>query len=221
MSYFDLSKLKISEILEDNYKTILEEYKNFNFDYTDFFSCLKIDKNFQRWKGLYESSLKIDEKYSNVFLGSSVESQQKKCNHYELEVNQQVIWEGVILSTKKNFLWFEYLSLTAAGKKFFPKTVSLLKKCKEVTTISIARFPSKQIIPPHKGNKNIIRIHFGLDVPEGDIGFYVKGVKRKWVNGKCFAFNDFFEHGGWNNTEKDRIILIVDLDRKLTINKNT
>lgn len=220
MNYFDLSKIEISQILEDNYKTILSEYENFNFNYFDFLNFLKIDNNFQKWKNLYEFSLKIDQEQNKVFLGTTVKSQQKKCNHYELSVNKKVIWEGIILATRKNFWKFNKLNLTKAGKKFFPKTCSLLKEYGEVLTISIARFPSNKIIPPHRGNKDIIRIHYGLDVPRGDIGFYVKGEKKEWINGKCFAFNDFFEHGGWNNTEKDRIILIVDLDRKLVINKN-
>ena len=219
MSYFDLSKIDASQILENNYEIILKEYQNFDFNYNNFFGCLKIDKNFQRWKGLYESSLKIDKKYNNIFLGSSVESKQKKSNHYELKIDDKIIWEGIILTEEKQILGFKQLFPTFVGKKFFPKTISLLKKCKEITTISIARFPSKQIIPLHKGNKNIIRIHFGLDIPDGDIGFCVKGIEKKWINGKCFAFNDFFEHNGWNSTEEDRIILIIDLDRKMLLNK--
>ena len=97
-------------------------------------------------------------------------------------------------------------------------SISLLKSYKEVITVSIARFPSNRIIPIHKGNRELVRIHYGIDVPDGDIAFTVKGEEKKWENGKVFAFNDFYEHGGWNNTNSDRIILIVDLDRKMILN---
>ena len=82
----------------------------------------------------------------------------------------------------------------------------------------MARFPSNRIIPTHKGNRELIRVHYGIKIPDGDISFKVKSEEKKWENGKAFAFNDFYEHGGWNNTEEDRIILIVDLDRKMILN---
>ena len=95
----------------------------------------------------------------------------------------------------------------------------MFKNCKEVITVSIARFPSDRIIPIHKGNPELVRMHYGVKIPDGDIGFAVKGEEKKWENGKCFAFNDFYEHGGWNNTNSDRIILIIDLDRKMILNR--
>ena len=52
-----------------------------------------------------------------------------------------------------------------------------------------------------------------------NLEFWKKRIFEKWENGKCFAFNDFYEHGGWNNTDYDRIILIVDLDRKMILNR--
>ena len=113
---------------------------------------------------------------------------------------------------------FKKFNQTYIGRKYFSNTLSLFKNCEEVITVSIARFPSRRIIPIHKGNRDIVRLHYGVEIPDGDITFTVKGEEKKWENGKCFAFNDFYEHGGWNNTDYDRIILIVDLDRKMILN---
>lgn len=217
MSYFDLSKIRITKILEDNYEIVSNEYENFNYDYKDILGHLKIDKIFKQWKGLYEFSLKVDMKQKNVFKNSYVKSRKKNFGHYELKVNNKVIWDGIILAKRSNI--FNDLSPTFIGNKFFYKTLSLLNSYVEVTTISIAKFPSHRIIPAHKGNKELIRLHYGIKIPDGDIGFAVKGEEKKWENGKCFAFNDFYEHNGWNNTEEDRIILIVDLNRKMVLNK--
>ena len=212
--YFDKSKLRIASELESNYDIIVKDYNNFNYQYQDRLGRFKIDTLFKKWKGLYEFSLQADKK--NVFLGSTVKSRKKNFGHYELEVDNKVIWDGIILATKANI--FNKFNQTYIGRKYFLNTLSLFRTHKEVITVSIARFPSNRIIPIHKGNRELVRIHYGIDVPDGDIAFTVKGEEKKWENGKVFAFNDFYEHGGWNNTEYDRIILIIDLNRKMILN---
>ena len=212
--YFDKSKLRTASELESNYDIIVKDYNNFNYTYQDRLGKFKIDTLFKKWRGLYEFSLQADKK--NVFLGSTVKSRKKNFGYYELEVDNKIIWDGIILATKANL--FKKFNQTYVGRKYFSNTLSLLKSYKEVITVSIARFPSNRIIPIHKGNRELVRIHYGIDVPDGDIAFTVKGEEKKWENGKAFAFNDFYEHGGWNNTNSDRIILIVDLDRKMVLN---
>ena len=212
--YFDKSKLRTASELESNYDIIVKDYNNFNYTYQDRLGKFKIDTLFKKWRGLYEFSLQADKK--NVFLGSTVKSRKKNFGYYELEVDNKIIWDGIILASKANLL--KKFNRTYVGRKYFSNTLSLFKNFKEVITVSIARFPSNRIIPIHKGNRELVRIHYGIDVPDGDIAFTVKGEEKKWENGKVFAFNDFYEHGGWNNTEYDRIILIVDLDRKMILN---
>ena len=212
--YFDKSKLRTASELESNYDIIVKDYNNFNYTYQDRLGKFKIDTLFKKWRGLYEFSLQADKK--NVFLGSTVKSRKKNFGYYELEVDNKIIWDGIILASKANL--FKKFNRTYVGRKYFSNTLSLFENFKEVITVSIARFPSNRIIPIHKGNRELVRIHYGIDVPDGDIAFTVKGEEKKWENGKAFAFNDFYEHGGWNNTNSDRIILIVDLDRKMILN---
>ena len=212
--YFDKSKLNIVSKLETKYDVVKKDYNNFNYKYQDRLGKFKIDTLFKKWRGLYEFSLQADKK--NVFLGSTVKSRKKYFGYYELEVDDKIIWDGIILATKTNL--FKKFNRTDVGRKYFSNTLSLFENFKEVITVSIARFPSSRIIPKHKGNRELVRIHYGIDVPDGDIAFTVKGEEKKWENGKAFAFNDFYEHGGWNNTDYDRIILIVDLDRKMILN---
>ena len=212
--YFDKSKLRTASKLESNYDIIVKDYNNFNYTYQDRLGKFKIDTLFKKWRGLYEFSLQADKK--NVFLGSTVKSRKKNFGYYELEVDNKIIWDGIILASKANL--FKKFNRTYVGRKYFSNTLSLFENFKEIITVSIARFPSNRIIPIHKGNRELVRIHYGIDVPDGDIAFTVKGEEKKWENGKVFAFNDFYEHGGWNNTNSDRIILIVDLDRKMILN---
>jgi len=210
VSFLNNMNLSVCKTLENNYHHILDEYLNFNFksnvNLLNFFS---FDQNYQIWKGIYEISknrAKIDETWIKL-------NPYKKCHSwYGVKLNDKKIWETLIILNNSQ--------VTKLGEKFFPKTSSILNQHKEITSISVAKFPSHSYIPPHRGDKNIIRIHLGLIVPDGDIMFCVKGECKKWSNGKSLAFNDFYEHQAWNNTEEDRINLIVDVNRKFILNES-
>lgn len=65
-------------------------------------------------------------------------------------------------------------------------------------------------IPPHTGVTNTRAIvHLPLIVPSG-CGFRVGGETRTWREGEAFAFDDTIEHEAWNDSDRIRIVLIVD-----------
>ena len=130
---------------------------------------------FKKWRGLYEFSLQVDK--GKEFLNSTVKSRKKNFGHYELEVNDKVIWDGIVLATKANL--FKTFNTTYVGRKFFSDTLLLFKNFKEVITVSLARFPSSRVIPPHKGNKQLIRIHYGIKKFQMVIYHLKLGVKKK------------------------------------------
>jgi aspartyl/asparaginyl beta-hydroxylase (cupin superfamily) len=60
------------------------------------------------------------------------------------------------------------------------------------------------------------RIHLGLKVPKGDLGLMVRideiDVKKYyWEEGKTFTFDTGRYHQVWNNTNEERVILMVDI----------
>lgn len=66
-------------------------------------------------------------------------------------------------------------------------------------------------IPPHTGVTNTRAIvHLGLDVPDG-CGFRVGNETREWAEGVAFAFDDTIEHEAWNNSDRRRAVLILDV----------
>ena len=236
MSYLDTSRYEVCKILEDNYLTILDEFNKFNFvdevnnDY---------DENAVFWTKGHEASLKMlrskdtpVSKYvenldrMNEWLENDDFGIYKKSHSwYGMYMNKKSIWESVLLATKIFYPKYasfhkrnkeeikNNLKLTPICTKFFNKTIKFLENRSEVISIQIAKLPAGRSLPLHRGDRKIRRIHLGLDVPEGDIKFCVKGEERKWENGKCLGFNDFFEHTAWNNTDKDRINLILDIKR--------
>mgnify|MGYP001339692518 FL=1 len=66
-------------------------------------------------------------------------------------------------------------------------------------------------IPKHNGYFNfILRAHLGLDLPENDCKLRVGTESRNWEKGKCFIFDDTFDHEVWNNSNLPRTVLMID-----------
>jgi aspartate beta-hydroxylase len=66
-------------------------------------------------------------------------------------------------------------------------------------------------VAPHRGPTNMrVRIHLGIDVP-ANCGIRVNDVPAKWLNGACIAFDDSLPHAVWNESDRERIVLVVDV----------
>lgn len=98
-----------------------------------------------------------------------------------------------------------------------PQTANLLSQLPqpEVTgrmpaaMFSVLRPHTK--IPPHTGAANVrLVMHLPLVVPSG-CGFRVGNETREWVPGQAWVFDDTIEHEAWNNSDKDRVVLICDV----------
>lgn len=98
-----------------------------------------------------------------------------------------------------------------AAAALFPKTASLLKKMRENNFISKTHYsvlkPGTKIAVHCGGANHELRMHFGLHIPQGDIGMSVGGETRVWENGHWSIFDDTFPHEVWNNTTEDRYII--------------
>lgn len=100
--------------------------------------------------------------------------------------------------------------------QLFPQTYKIISKLKGVSTVYFSFLDAKSKIQPHNGDTDAYyRIHLGIKVPAQlpDCGLEVAGEKLAWQEGKCFAFNDIYYHSAWNNSEENRIVLIIDLLR--------
>lgn len=65
-------------------------------------------------------------------------------------------------------------------------------------------------IKPHCGPINAwLRCHLGVLVPNG-CRMRVGDETRPMQEGKCLLFDDAFEHEVWNDSDRDRLMLIVD-----------
>ncbi len=113
---------------------------------------------------------------------------------------------------------FYFWGMRADAKtcSYFLETITLLKTIPNLVSASISVMEPNSEIKPHYGDTNAIyRCHLGLKIPGKlpEIGFQVGYEKRSWVEGEFLIFNDAAYHKAWNNTEKSRIVLILDVIR--------
>ncbi len=96
-----------------------------------------------------------------------------------------------------------------------PQTVAVIEANRTVLSLGgLAYFSALEAgtqVAPHRGPTNMrLRCHLGIDVPE-DCGLRVGGITRTWQQGRCMVFDDSFTHEAWNSSNRQRLVLIVDL----------
>lgn len=116
------------------------------------------------------------------------------------------------------YIW-EKGAPVAETDSHFPQTLQLMRGLPlpnigvRAPSILFSRLGPGARIPPHHGMLNARLIcHLPLIVPDG-CGFRVGGETRRWRVGKLLVFDDSVEHEAWNESDRDRIILIFDIWR--------
>jgi aspartyl/asparaginyl beta-hydroxylase (cupin superfamily) len=98
----------------------------------------------------------------------------------------------------------------------FPKTLDILGAVPGLIAVSFNLLEGGTTIKPHYGNTNAIyRCHLGIEIPARapQCAFRVGNDIRSWEEGKLLVFCDAHEHTAWNNTQKDRYVLVMDVIR--------
>ena len=122
---------------------------------------------------------------------------------YGVEVGDTSQWK--VLSFKKHF---QEIPDTIAD---FPKTWEVLSKLPILSDCSISVLEPGGIIEPHCDHYNFtLTTHLSLSNPE-DCALKVGGVTNTWEEGKCFVFDHCFEHEGWNRSDQNRVVLILNV----------
>lgn len=99
-------------------------------------------------------------------------------------------------------------------QKWFPKSTELIREGPTHRASGWLILKPHSRTPTHNhidwGNKIIM--HLPMMVPEGDVGFWVDGEIHRWQVGELFAFDITKEHYGFNNTDQERAIFVLDFD---------
>jgi beta-hydroxylase len=99
-----------------------------------------------------------------------------------------------------------------------PETAKILENIPGLLTAFYSIMLAGAHVPKHTGpTKAILTAHLGLIVPlkREACHMQVGPENLVWEEGKVFIFDDMFDHEVWNDTDEDRIILLLHLKRPL------
>jgi aspartate beta-hydroxylase len=78
-------------------------------------------------------------------------------------------------------------------------------------TVFFSSLAPKTKIPPHTGSTNArLVLHLPLIVP-GGCALRVGNDTREFVEGRAWVFDDTIEHEAWNNSDAQRVVLLMDI----------
>lgn len=101
-----------------------------------------------------------------------------------------------------------------------PTIYSLLQKIPGLQTALISRMGGNMCLKPHQGwsslSNHVLRCHYSLIVPSG-CGLVVNEEVRYHEDGKWIIFDDSKLHSAFNNSDQDRYVLIVDIERPANV----
>jgi len=98
-----------------------------------------------------------------------------------------------------------------------PEIMKLLGKCKGIVNAGFSCLEPNVITELHHDfNHDILRCHIPIIIPDGNVAIKINNEIKKWNNDEYFIFDDTFDHQAWNYTKNKRIVLIIDIIKKLT-----
>jgi beta-hydroxylase len=118
----------------------------------------------------------------------------------------------------KMFILRYYGRRIAENCSLCPRTAALLEGIPGLISANFSVLQPGARLAPHRGIfAGVLRYHLGLIVPEDaeHCGLRVDNEVRQWREGSSLLFDDTRQHEAWNDTNQDRVVLLVDVKRQL------
>lgn len=99
-----------------------------------------------------------------------------------------------------------------------PETTRIIETIPGMKTAFFSILAPDKHIPPHRGTyAGVLRCHLGLIVPgrKEDCRMRVGSEFTHWEEGKSLVFDDTYDHEVWIDTDKERVVLLIDFARPL------
>ena len=136
---------------------------------------------------------------------------------HEISPDQERISKG---DNWKTFVLYGFGRRAERNSRRCPQTARVLETLPGLQNAWFSILAPGYHIPPHRGvTKGVIRCHLGLIVPEERERCVIRvdNQIRQWEEGKCLLFDDTYEHEVWNNTDQERAVLFLDIERPLRL----
>jgi beta-hydroxylase len=197
---------------------ILLYYKYFKKETNEVFNS---DGSYTHYPKKYESYFDLDKTYPELEIVTK--NHDMILNEYNNIKNEDPkIWHEWIENQLSVIPLYFFGKWSSKGKALFPKTSAIIEKIPNIRTVAFSKLKPNSQIQPHIGwgdlANSILRCHYGVDVPEncGCVcdNWVVLHKTKEWL-----VFDDSKMHSSYNFSNRDRIIMIIDMERPAHIPK--
>ena len=118
----------------------------------------------------------------------------------------------------KVFLLFGMGQRSPRNCELCPETVRLLESIPRLNSAFFSILSPRYHIPKHRGvTKGMIRCHVGLVIPKERESCYMQLKQERvvWEEGRAVVFDDMCKHEVRNDTDEERVVLLLDFERPM------
>lgn len=132
----------------------------------------------------------------------------------EMDEHQHRLTEGRDLWSP---IWIKFIDTWAGSAKNVPTLTRIVKEVgDDILLLHVSVFKPGAYLPYHKGiSMGVWRYHYGLQIPDGDVGLEIDGYRHDWRNGYGFIWDDTIPHSAWNRSEEPRLVIFADIHRNM------
>lgn len=146
-----------------------------------------------------------------------------------LEPNKWNDWPEKKLYDDKNGSWkiypfFAFGIWVKSNCESCPTISNFLKQIPNLKLATLSKLGPNTKLVPHRGwgshSNHVIRCHYGVNVPQ-NCYVVVDDIKKNHNNDEWIIFDDSKNHWAGNDSDSDRIVLILDIERPPNIEIGT
>lgn len=131
-------------------------------------------------------------------------------------VEMDMVQAGFFGQTGWRPLWVKFLDGWAPTSKQLPTLRRIAERTEGLFLLHVSVMHSGTVLDLHRGpSRAVYRYHYGLKIPEGNLGLYLDGKKIRWKEREGFIWDDTLIHGSWNKSSEPRLVIFADFKRDL------
>ncbi len=110
-----------------------------------------------------------------------------------------------------------YAPPSRTGREHFPTLTRILDEHKDIQLAMVSILRAGGVIKPHHGSWcGCIRVHIGIETPNDPNCSLINGGQEFfWEDRGVYGFDDTYLHSARNDTDRDRIVLFLDVERTM------
>lgn len=173
---------------------------------------LDVNKTFPKLSLIEQNFDAVKAEYENVNKHFDIPA------YHEVEQRQYAISGNVDPNLKwKVFLLYYAGETPDLAKQLCPKICALLKELPNIYKVFFSVLEPWKSIPAHHGPyRGYLRYHLGIKVPKTSPPcIRIKDQVYEWKEQESILFDDTWEHEVINNSNQERVVLIMDILRPL------